>query len=480
MRDIDPDLPIPLYYQLKTLVLEEIASGKYPPGEQLPTEHELCARYGISRTPTHRALSELADEGVILRMRRRGTFVNPHWAPRRSTQRELRVMVSDSVRASQIREAVPGDAAVNVATVEYDDLHRTLTTAVAEGRAPDMALIDEVWIADFADSGFLVALDDLDPDWVSREYETDFAAAFEDGRRFGGKVYAVPEEINVAGLWCRRDLLVAAAAGVPSTWDEFRLLARQLQPLLPTGTHAFAMPGGHVAAETTSYCLLAVLASNGISVIDGGVLRLDSGAAASALRLLRSLIEEGTMSVDVVTYDWLRSPRLLGSGRAAMTLGGTYEAEVIAAAAGLDLADVWEHFVFAPFPGGPQGAPATIAGGMAYGIFRQSQDPHRTFELLKRLVDTEGLAERAQGRPTIPPRQSAADLIAADSPLVAEAARLYSTAFTRPTIPDYHLVSTQLQNMLEMVLTGRIGPAAAAERTAEIIAAITGLPVVHD
>jgi hypothetical protein len=34
--------------------------------------------------------------------------------------------------------------------------------------------------------------------------------------------------------------------------------------------------------------------------------------------------------------------------------------------------------------------------------------------------------------------------------------------------------------MLEMVLTGRIGPAAAAERTAEIIAAITGLPVVHD
>jgi hypothetical protein len=40
-------------------------------------------------------------------------------------------------------------------------------------------------------------------------------------------------------------------------------------------------------------------------------------------------------------------------------------------------------------------------------------------------------------------------------------------------------VSAQLQAMLEAVLTGRLGPAAAAQRTAELIAAITGLPVQH-
>ena len=39
---IDPQQPIPLYFQLKTLLLEEILSGRYGPDNRLPTEHELC------------------------------------------------------------------------------------------------------------------------------------------------------------------------------------------------------------------------------------------------------------------------------------------------------------------------------------------------------------------------------------------------------------------------------------------------------
>jgi maltose-binding protein MalE len=116
---------------------------------------------------------------------------------------------------------------------------------------------------------------------------------------------------------------------------------------------------------------------------------------------------------------------------------------------------------------------------MAYVIFRQTSDPAGALRLLEHIVATERLAERAQGRPAIPPRQSAIDLVAAESPLVEEAAALFETAVIRPGIPDYHLVSTQLQNMLEAVLTGRHGPAAAAERTAEIVAAITALEVEH-
>jgi predicted amidohydrolase len=39
---IDPNLPIPVYFQLKTLLLEEILEGRYGPDGRLPTEHQLC------------------------------------------------------------------------------------------------------------------------------------------------------------------------------------------------------------------------------------------------------------------------------------------------------------------------------------------------------------------------------------------------------------------------------------------------------
>jgi hypothetical protein len=50
---------------------------------------------------------------------------------------------------------------------------------------------------------------------------------------------------------------------------------------------------------------------------------------------------------------------------------------------------------------------------------------------------------------------------------------------TRPATPSYARVSAQLQAMLEAVLTGRLKPAPAASRTAEMIGAITGLSVAH-
>ena len=478
MSGIDPESPIPIYYQLKTMILEDIVGGRYQPGDRLPTEHELCARHGISRTPAHRALTELANEGVILRARRRGTFVNPHWAPRGNAGDELRLLVTDARWAEQIREGAPEHLGVNTAAVGYADMRATLTSAVAEGRAPDLALIDEVWIADFAEAGFVLPIDELDPDWVQREYNRDFVATFVDGHSYNNHVFAIPEEINVGGLWCRRDVLRRVGADVPTTWDELTEVAARLQRRQRPNQKPFAMPGGHVAGETTTYCLLAVLGSNGASLIDGGV-TLDSGSAVGALRFLRSLVEQGLMAADVVTYNWTRCPQLLGAGRVAMTVGGSYEAELIAASAGIPLEDIPAHFAFSPFPGGPSGAPATIAGGMAFAVFRQSSDPARALRLLEHIVTTERLVERARGRAAIPPRQSAIELAAPESPYVQQVAKLFPTAVTRPRIPDYHIVSTQLQNMLESVLTGRYGPATAVERTAEITSAITGLPIQH-
>lgn len=72
---INRNVAIPLYYQLKSILSADIASGALPPGAQLPGEHELCAAYDVSRTVVRQALGELYYEGLIERRRGKGTFV---------------------------------------------------------------------------------------------------------------------------------------------------------------------------------------------------------------------------------------------------------------------------------------------------------------------------------------------------------------------------------------------------------------------
>ena len=67
--------PIPLYAQLKACVLEAINDKTLKPGDQLPTEDELCQRYGISRPVIRQAYTDLINNGLITRVKGRGTFV---------------------------------------------------------------------------------------------------------------------------------------------------------------------------------------------------------------------------------------------------------------------------------------------------------------------------------------------------------------------------------------------------------------------
>ena len=214
--EIDSQLPIPLYFQLKTLLLEEILSGRYGPEERLPTEHELCHRYRISRTPVTRALSELADEGVILRHRRRGSFVNPHWLSRRPDQSEIRVIVpSEGPWARMVRDAAGGSNQINVVKVPGHSLHHTLTHAVAEGLAPDVALLDNVWAPEFAAAGFIYALEELNERWVREEHEVDFLEPLVRVNRYEGRTFGVSPFADVAGLWYRRDELERLGLDAP-------------------------------------------------------------------------------------------------------------------------------------------------------------------------------------------------------------------------------------------------------------------------
>ena len=73
---IDRDTPVPCHYQLSELMRQEIESGRWKVGEQVPAEEELCAHFSLSRTTVRKSLDALVNRGLVERAQGRGTFVS--------------------------------------------------------------------------------------------------------------------------------------------------------------------------------------------------------------------------------------------------------------------------------------------------------------------------------------------------------------------------------------------------------------------
>jgi GntR family transcriptional regulator len=81
----------PLYEQIKILLTQSLVAGEWKPGEAIPSEMELAARFRVSQGTVRKAIDELASEHILVRRQGKGTFVASHSEP--SYQyRFLRVM----------------------------------------------------------------------------------------------------------------------------------------------------------------------------------------------------------------------------------------------------------------------------------------------------------------------------------------------------------------------------------------------------
>jgi GntR family transcriptional regulator, histidine utilization repressor len=85
-----------VYRQLERALRAQIASGRWHPGYRLPSEHDLMRALGVSRMTVNRALSAIADDGLVVRRRRAGTTVAPQ------------TMIHAAVAIADIRSDIAG------------------------------------------------------------------------------------------------------------------------------------------------------------------------------------------------------------------------------------------------------------------------------------------------------------------------------------------------------------------------------------
>lgn len=81
----------PLYQQIKVLILKSLQVGEWKPGELIPSEMDLAARFRVSQGTVRKAIDELAAENLVMRRQGKGTFVATH-AEQQVQYRFLRLM----------------------------------------------------------------------------------------------------------------------------------------------------------------------------------------------------------------------------------------------------------------------------------------------------------------------------------------------------------------------------------------------------
>jgi GntR family transcriptional regulator len=114
-KAIDRASPLPFYHQLKQILLTDLRERNLAAGDRLPGDHELCGTFDVSRTVVRQALAELETEGVIVRVKGRGTFVAPQKTSEHLVQSLTGLYEDVAARGSHLRsevrrqEVVPAD-----------------------------------------------------------------------------------------------------------------------------------------------------------------------------------------------------------------------------------------------------------------------------------------------------------------------------------------------------------------------------------
>lgn len=196
----------PLHRWIREDLEAKIQSGQWPAGTRVPTELELEQQYDVSRTTVQRALYDLAAAGLVVRHRRRGTFVATA-AMETNLTRFVNLFLSDPVspgdhEPTEARVVLARDSDLTHSELDPDEalvcLERTKLATSGEPAALETAVIPFRLLPDYEDQP-----------WVT---STTHQAL----RRNGHNPTRVKLYVEACGLDARQAGLLGLAEGTPT------------------------------------------------------------------------------------------------------------------------------------------------------------------------------------------------------------------------------------------------------------------------
>lgn len=201
----------PLYQQIKGLILQSLESGEWKPGEAIPSEMDLAARFRVSQGTVRKAIDELAAENLVVRRQGKGTFVATH-AEQHVRYRFLKIVPDHGDRDAEgpaernILECKRVRASAEVARalqLRTGDAVMQVRRVLSFGGTP--TILEDAWLPGNAFKG--LTAEQL-ADWQGPTY-----AMFE--LQFGVRMVRAEEKIRAVAADAQQARLLAVAPGFP-------------------------------------------------------------------------------------------------------------------------------------------------------------------------------------------------------------------------------------------------------------------------
>ena len=181
--------------------------------------------------------------------------------------------------ADEFHKAHP-DVTIRIETIPWETLFQRLTTDIAGGTPPDLAIIGTRWLTDFSAQGIAEPLDS----YMSPAFKDRFIGSFFGPSTIGGKIMGLPVAASVRAMMINMDIMDKAGAKVPSTWDEVYAAAKKVKE--NTDYSGFGVQGKGI--ETDAYYYYALWTFGG----DIFTRRRQERAGLESGRRCRGLLQE--------------------------------------------------------------------------------------------------------------------------------------------------------------------------------------------
>lgn len=365
-------------------------------------------------------------------------------APTTITEIDYYEAAPQNTELPKILDACGSQAGVTVQhqQVPRDQFMPRLLQQASARKLPDLALIDNPDLQQFATSGALVALDDAG-------LSTDgLYPSIVDAGRYQGKVYGIAPGVNGLALYYNKDLFTPAGLKPPTTWPELTDAAKRL-----THGKKYGIAFSAVGTEEGSFQFEPFFWTAGASLK-----QLDSPPAVQALTLVSDLVKSGSASRSVVNWTQADVNDQFVAGNAAMMVNGPWQLPVLTQKSSL-------HFGIVPIPG-PTTAdkPVTPLGGEVWTVGHSTPKREaKAVEVLKCLLGGEKSLQWSKAAGYLSSNTVAAEQQGKDDPDLAAFVAELGTARARTAElgVDYPKASKALYTALQSSLAGGTAPQAA-------------------